>query len=88
MGWQVIDSTGSILNLAGPIGPRGPEGPAGPEGPEGPPGWITTQISQSTTGTGTALLGTNCPAATVSAPYTWFQMTTSDGSLVYVPAWK
>lgn len=40
------------------------------------------------TGGGTALLGTNCPASTVAAPYTWFQFTSSDGSVVYIPAWK
>lgn len=42
----------------------------------------------NTTGAGTALLGTNSPAVTVSAPYTWFQMISGDGSTVYLPAWK
>ena len=47
-----------------------------------------TGITNSTTGAGTASLGTNCPAATPSAPYTWLQMTASDGTIVVVPAWK
>lgn len=42
----------------------------------------------NTTGAGTALLGTNSPAVTVSAPYTWLTMLSADGSTVYVPAWK
>lgn len=40
------------------------------------------------TGAGTALLGSNCPAVTVTAPYTWVKMVSSDGSTVYVPAYK
>lgn len=40
-----------------------------------------------TTGSGTALLGTNCPASTVSAPNTWLKFEKSDGTLAYVPAW-
>ena len=44
--------------------------------------------SVNSTGAGTALLGTNSPANTLSAPYTWLQFTSSDGSTVYVPAWK
>ena len=46
------------------------------------------KISNNATGAGTAALGTNCPATTVSSPYTWLKMTSSDGSTVYVPAWK
>lgn len=42
----------------------------------------------NTTGAGSALLGANCPASTVSAPYTWIQATSSDGSTVYIPVWK
>ncbi len=42
----------------------------------------------NTTGAGMALLGSNSPAATLTAPYTWVQITTSDGSTAYVPAWK
>ena len=41
-----------------------------------------------TTGGGSAALGTNCPAATAGAPYTWFAMSSSDGSSVYIPVWK
>lgn len=42
----------------------------------------------NTSGAGTALLGTNSPAVTNSAPFTWFQVTTSDGSTGYIPVWK
>lgn len=45
-------------------------------------------ISQNSTGAGTPLWGTNCPASTLTAPYTWIKMISSDGSTVYVPAWK
>jgi hypothetical protein len=44
--------------------------------------------SGNTTGAGTALLSTNCPAVTASAPYTWVPITTSDGSTGYIPVWK
>lgn len=39
-------------------------------------------------GAGNALLGANCPAVTVAAPYTWLTWLSSDGSTVYVPVWK
>jgi len=42
----------------------------------------------NTTGAGSAALGANCPASTLTAPYTWVQITTSDGSTAYIPAWK
>lgn len=42
----------------------------------------------NSTGANSALLGTNCPAVTFTAPYTWFKVLTSDGSTAYVPAWK
>ena len=42
----------------------------------------------NTTGGGSALLGANSPAVTNTAPYTWLQMLSHDGSTVYVPAWK
>lgn len=42
----------------------------------------------NSTGAGTALLGANSPATTLTAPYKWFQMQASDGTVVYVPAWK
>lgn len=42
----------------------------------------------NTTGAGSALLGTNSPASTNTAPYTWIKAISSDGSTVYLPAWK
>lgn len=42
----------------------------------------------NSTGAGTALLGTNSPAVTNTAPYTWFKVLTSDGSTAYIPVWK
>lgn len=49
---------------------------------------IVTAAAQEATGTGTAYLGGNCPAVTPDAPYKWLKFETSDGSTVYVPAWK
>lgn len=43
---------------------------------------------QNTTGAGSAALGSNSPAVTNSAPYTWIRAVSSDGSTVYIPAWK
>ena len=43
---------------------------------------------KGTTGAGSAAIGSNCPATTVTAPYTWVEVTTSDGSTAYIPAWK
>lgn len=51
-------------------------------------GRIVTASANEATGAGTPLLGTNSPAVTNTAPYTWIKFTTSDGSTVYVPAWK
>ncbi len=42
----------------------------------------------NTTGVGSTLLGTNSPASSVSAPYTWIEVRSADGSVVYIPAWK
>ena len=42
----------------------------------------------NTSGGGTPLLGANSPAVTNAAPFTWFQVTTSDGSTGYIPVWK
>jgi hypothetical protein len=39
-------------------------------------------------GAGSAALGANCPATTATAPYTWLKALASDGSTVYLPAWK
>lgn len=49
---------------------------------------IVTAAAQEATGSGSAALGSNCPAVTASAPYKWIKFETSDGSTVYVPAWK
>jgi len=43
---------------------------------------------KETTGAGSAALGANSPALTTAAPYTWFKVTTSDGSAGYIPVWK
>ena len=42
----------------------------------------------NSTGAGTALLGTNSPAGTLSAPYTWMTVITADGSTGFIPIWK
>ncbi len=42
----------------------------------------------NSTGGGSALLATNCPAVTATAPYTWVSVITSDGSAGFVPVWK
>lgn len=42
----------------------------------------------STTGAGTPTFSNNSPAVTPGTIYTWLKMTSSDGSTVYVPAWK
>ena len=42
----------------------------------------------NSTGAGSALLGTNSPATTLTAPYTWITVITSDGSTGYMPIWK
>jgi hypothetical protein len=49
---------------------------------------VPTFNTGNSTGAGTALLGSNSPAVTLTAPYTWFQVTTSDGSTGYIPVWK
>lgn len=46
------------------------------------------QYFGNTTGAGTPLLSTNCPAVTVTAPYTWIKAMAADGSIIYSPAWK
>lgn len=48
----------------------------------------TLKIDNNSTGGGTASLGVNCPAVDPTTPYTWFKMKSSDGSDVYIPAWK
>ncbi len=47
------------------------------------------KLSGDTTGVGTVTsFGTNSPAGTLTGPYTWLAFTSSDGSTVYVPAYK
>jgi hypothetical protein len=49
---------------------------------------VAIKWAPGSTGAGSAALGANCPAVTVSAPYTWIKHLASDGSTVYTPAWK
>lgn len=42
----------------------------------------------NTTGSGSALLGANSPAGTLSAPATWIQVTLANGNAAYIPAWS
>lgn len=49
---------------------------------------MKTIAAQESTGAGSAALGANCPAVTLTAPYKWLKFNTSDGSTVYVPSWK
>jgi hypothetical protein len=42
----------------------------------------------NSTGSTAASWGSNCPAVTCSAPYTWITVTTSDGSTGYMPIYK
>lgn len=46
------------------------------------------KFNEGSTGAGSAALGANCPAVTVTAPYTWMKFASADGSTVFVPAWK
>lgn len=47
------------------------------------------KVFGNTTGAGTVLgFGTNCPATTLTAPFTWIKLLAADGSIVYVPAYK
>ena len=45
-------------------------------------------VASSTTGTGTALLGTNAPIGQVAAPFVWLAVIASDGTAIWVPAWR
>jgi len=49
---------------------------------------LRTVSGNESTGAGVTALGSNCPAVTVTAPYTWIRIHTSDGSICYIPAWK
>lgn len=42
----------------------------------------------NSTGAGSALFGTNSPASTLTAPYTWITVIVADGSTCYMPVWK
>ena len=53
----------------------------------GNPPAISIAISGST-GSGTPIFGSNCPATTLASPFTWIQATLQDGTVVYIPAWK
>lgn len=44
--------------------------------------------AMTATGVGITVWGTNCPATTVSAPYTWIRVIVPDGSVCYIPAYK
>lgn len=44
--------------------------------------------AQTATGVGIPLWGANCPAGTLSAPYTWIRVVVPDGSVCFVPAYK
>lgn len=44
--------------------------------------------AETAAGSGSADLGSNSPATTNSAPYTWLKVETSDGSTGYIPIWK
>ena len=51
-------------------------------------GGVVRFNGQNTTGAGSASLGSNSPATTNTAPYTWIRAVSSDGSTVYIPAFK
>jgi len=51
-------------------------------------GPVETAATEESTGANMVILGNNSPAGVGSAPYTWIQALTSDGSTVYVPVWK
>jgi len=42
----------------------------------------------NTTGSTATIFGSNCPAVTCTAPYTWLTIQSADGSTVYVPVFK
>jgi len=54
-----------------------------------PDGQIKNIAANESTGAGNAAFGAaNCPAVTVGAVDTWLKFKKSDGSQLYVPAWK
>jgi len=44
-------------------------------------------IAEEVVGSGSANLGSNCPANTLT-PYKWIKTNTSDGETVFYPVWK
>jgi hypothetical protein len=61
-----------------------------------PVGWVVlphpkvlqSAASMESTGAGSAALGANCPAGTLTAPYKWLKVIFSDGNVGYIPAFK
>lgn len=45
-------------------------------------------FQQSTTGTGSAALGSNCPAVSPDAPTLWVEIVGPDGNIGYIPVWE
>jgi hypothetical protein len=72
---MILSSNASVLTVNGTI-------------ELGADGRIKTYALGESTGTGVASFGANCPASTTTSPNTWIQFIKSDGSLLYVPAWK
>lgn len=50
--------------------------------------FFTWATPKGSTGSGTPLLGANCPASELAAPHTWIEMTAPDGTVICVPGWK
>lgn len=46
------------------------------------------RLFNDTSGSGTPQLGTNCPANTLTGPYTWIKIKTMDNSVGYIPVWR
>lgn len=49
---------------------------------------VLSLTANNSTGAGSALLGTNSPATTLTSPYTWITVISNDGSTCYLPVWK
>ncbi len=88
-----INTSGQLISVAGTAATNTTTGDLQLAGGAGIVGALyvgsTIGFGQAATGATTALLGTgNCPATTGTAPYAWMTCKSSDGSTVYVPAWK
>jgi hypothetical protein len=84
--WQIFDTVSSTTPFT--IAPSSPTNSIDVQ-----PTYIKiTNVLQfsgtNSTGAGSALLGANSPAVTLTAPYTWITVLTSDGSTGYIPIWK